>query len=198
MKNIDFNKKVFGLGLTKTGTSSLAEALNILGIKSIHFPCDELTFVELKNGIYNLTILQEYQGANDISISPFYPQFDKIFPDSKFNLTIRDIDSWIESVRIHWKLPDGKGYYKDFLDFIKACTYGTIEFNEDRFRYVFETHNRNVCEYFSNRPNDFLILNISDNDQWNKLCKFLGKPKPNVPYPHLHTRDEIEKWIIKD
>ena len=30
------DRKVFGLGLSKTGTSSLAEALNRLGIRTIH------------------------------------------------------------------------------------------------------------------------------------------------------------------
>jgi hypothetical protein len=32
--------KIFGLGLSKTGTSSLADALNELGFPTIHYPFD--------------------------------------------------------------------------------------------------------------------------------------------------------------
>ncbi|MCZ6834530.1 MAG: hypothetical protein O7G85_02035, partial [Planctomycetota bacterium] len=35
----DFNK-VFGIGLSRTGTRSLNEALTILGIPSCHWPTD--------------------------------------------------------------------------------------------------------------------------------------------------------------
>ena len=41
--NIYKEPKIFGLGLSKTGTSSLGEALNILGINTIHYPFDEAT-----------------------------------------------------------------------------------------------------------------------------------------------------------
>ena len=32
------NAKIFGIGLSKTGTSSLSEALEILGYSTVHFP----------------------------------------------------------------------------------------------------------------------------------------------------------------
>ena len=73
-------QKVFGLGLSKTGTTSLAAALNTLGIKTIWYPHDEKTLAELRSAEYRLSILEEYDGAVDTPIVPYYAQLDKIYP----------------------------------------------------------------------------------------------------------------------
>jgi hypothetical protein len=70
MNNLKGHQKVFGLGLSKTGTSSLAEALNILGIRTIHYLYDRKSFDDLRNGNYRLSILEEYQGIVDIPVAP--------------------------------------------------------------------------------------------------------------------------------
>src|SRR5690349_19921009 len=121
-------QKVFGLGLSKTGTSSLSEALNYLGIKTIHYPSDELTWRELRSGNYRLTLMNEWQGAVDISVAPFYPQLDQAFPQSKFILTVREKEAWLRSCEQHWALMhewlDNFPETKRFQEFIGAVTYG--------------------------------------------------------------------------
>ncbi len=62
MERIKNQRKVFGLGLSKTGTSSLTDALNLLGIRSTHYPHDERTYDELRSGNYRLSILEEFYG----------------------------------------------------------------------------------------------------------------------------------------
>jgi hypothetical protein len=188
-------QKVFGIGLSRTGTTSLTEALNMLGIKTIHFPHDQVTYDELRKGNYRLSILEKYQGITDIPVVPYYAQFDKVYPGSKFILTVREIGPWLNSLEDHWRLPRETGLYEEFSDFVRTCTYGTIEYNEDRFRYVYETHFRNVCDYFSHRPSDLLVMNIVDGDGWEKLCAFLGFPIPDVSFPHLNKREEHRKWM---
>jgi peroxiredoxin len=39
--------KIFGIGLSRTGTTSLTEALTLLGYRTLHFPWDEVTRAEL-------------------------------------------------------------------------------------------------------------------------------------------------------
>src|ERR671913_366476 len=90
--------KIFGLGLSKTGTSSLSEALNIIGINTIHYPFDDATYNDLTGGNYDLQILKTYQGIVDIPVAPYYAQLDKTFPGSKFILTVRDMEPWLRSV----------------------------------------------------------------------------------------------------
>ena len=87
MRGLTSRGKVFGLGLSKTGTSSLSDALEILGIKTIHYPCDSTTIQELRSGIYRLSILEDYQGVTDTPVVPYYAQLDSIYPESKFILT---------------------------------------------------------------------------------------------------------------
>ncbi len=195
MQTFDQHTKIFGLGLSKTGTSSLCEALNILGISSIHYPFDEKTYQELRSGNYNLSILDDYQSIVDIPVAPYYAQLDKAFPGSKFILTVRDMPGWLRSIDKHWELmmkwwnnyPD----FKKFHEFIGAVVYGAIEFNKERFQFVYEMHERNVLQYFKDRPEDLLVLNIIGGEGWKELGAFLHIPVPDIPFPHAN------EWMHK-
>jgi hypothetical protein len=184
------HQKVFGLGLSKTGTSSLGEALKILGIKTKHYPHDRKTLAELKSGNYRLSVLEEYQGIVDIPVAPYFAQLDRIYPNSKFILTVRDEDSWLRSIETHLCSQSGRmnknPQYKEFAQFIWACVYGSLEFNKDRFLFVYDTHVRNVQDYFRHRPEDLLTLDICGGDGWEKLCAFLGLSIPKARFPHAN------------
>ena len=186
--------KVFGIGLSKTGTSSLDRALNELGIQSIHFPSDPTTHRELLEGNYRLSILQQYQAATDIPIAPFYAQLDGIYPNSKFILTVRDRESWLSSVSHHWEFmwqwAEHDRHFCEFLKFITACAYGVHRFQRARFTYVYDRHLRNVREYFRKRPQDLLVLDICSGDGWERLCPFLGVPVPERPFPVANRRED--------
>ncbi len=183
-------QKVFGLGLSKTGTSSLSEALNILGIKTIHYPSDDLTYHELRSGNYRLSLMNKWQGAVDISVAPFYPQLDKAFPQSKFILTVREKESWLRSCQQHWRLmsewlenfPD----IQRFQEFIGAVTYGVMDFNRDRFSWAYDTQVEQARQYFKGRRQDFLEIDICGGQGWKELCNFLGSEIPTQPFPRAN------------
>lgn len=84
MSRLQTDKNVFHLWLSKTGTSTLTDALNILGIRTIHYPHDEQTFGELKRGDYRLSVFRDYQGVTHTPVAPFYAQLDQAWPGSKF------------------------------------------------------------------------------------------------------------------
>jgi hypothetical protein len=42
-----------------------------------------------------------------------------------------------------------------------------------------------VIDYFSNRDN-FLIICFEKGHGWKELCRFLDKPIPSVPFPHVN------------
>lgn len=191
---IDPAVKVFGIGLSKTGTSSLDRALNELGIRSVHYPHDPATFRQLAAGDYRLKILQRYQGVTDIPVAPFYPQLDAQFPGSKFILTIRDEESWLQSIQNHWEFmrewAARDEQFRVFNEFIVSCVYGTHDFNRDRFLYVYREHEAAVRRYFANRPGDLAVLNVCAGDGWETLCPFLGLPIPQRSFPHANRREE--------
>ena len=51
-----------------------------------------------------------------------------------------------------------------------------------------------VMEYFKNRKKDFLVFDVIGSDNWDKLCNFLGKPIPDVPFP----RKRVAKYKTKN
>jgi hypothetical protein len=176
--------KVFGIGLSRTGTYSLTDALNMLGIPALHFPNDPVTQEELRAGRYRLSVLDEVQALTDIPIAPFYPQLDRAFPGSRFILTTRETESWLRSYENHYRMYV-EHQRDEFDDFVFACVYGCLGFSAERFRDVKERHEAEVRRYFADRPHDLLVLDIADT-AWEPLCEFLGLPIPDEPYPHTN------------
>lgn len=186
--------KIFGIGLSRTATKSLTKALNQIGYTIVHYPTDETTFSELTQANYRFSLLNYFDGITDITVAPFFPQLDRLYPGSKFILTIRDKATWLDSLENHWAK---KPLFDDHPDneikmqlrrFLRLATYGTYRFSRERMSYVFDQHLRTVKQYFANRPDDLLIMNISAGDGWEKLCHFLNKPViENEPFPYAKS-----------
>lgn len=187
---ISKEQKVFGLGLSKTGTSSLGEALNFLGIKTIHYPYDGVTLNELKSGNYHLSLMRDWQGVVDIPVAPFYAGLDKAFPNSKFILTVREKEPWLHSCEQHWKLMDEWLHnfpdIKRFQEFIGPITYGAADFDSDLFSEAYDKHVTNIRKYFNGRLEDFLEIDICGGQGWSELCGFLGCDAPDIPFPRAN------------
>jgi hypothetical protein len=180
--------KIFGIGLSRTGTKSLTLALNMLGFRVAHYPDDEITLKELRAGKYNFSLLKDFDGITDITVAPYYAQLDKLFPDSKFILTIRDKESWLRSVEAHFGKPVFEGTPSNENTMLlrrqfRVAVYGTYSFNRERFSHVYDLHYKNVTDYFKNRPESLLIINIYKGDGWEKLCPFLNLPILNKAFP---------------
>ena len=184
--------KIFGLGLSRTGTRSLTAALQVLGFDTSHYPIDEDTYIELANAQYDLTLLRFYDGLTDITTIPFYQQFDKLYPGSKFVLTVRDKEDWLGSCARHWY---NRPAFKDVEDpdeevhlrmrqFLRASVYGCYNFDPERFSWVFDRHVEQVKAYFKDRPDDLLIIDVCAGEGFEKLAPFLDRPVPATPFPH--------------
>ena len=174
--------KVFGIGLSRTGTRSLAAALNLLGIRAKWYPSDPTTFHELIGGTFELTILRQYDALTDTPVVPFYPDFDRIYPGSKFILTVREKESWLRSCEKHWTTLGFRGaepadapFWRQFAYFIDCCVYGCHGFNPDRFSFVYDSHVHNVQRYFEGRPQSLVTVDICGGQGWEVLCAFLGR-----------------------
>jgi hypothetical protein len=185
-------KKVFGLGLSRTGTRSLTSALQMLGWDCSHYPIDEDTYTELANGQYDLTLLKYHDGLTDITCAPYYQQFDKQYPGSKFILTVRDKDRWLNSCRNHWFNRPAFGDAEDpdqevhFLmrQLLRAAVYGCYTYVPERFSWVYDRHVAEVKAYFKDRPDDLLIIDVCAGEGFEKLAPFLDVPVPAEPFPH--------------
>jgi len=184
--------KVFGIGLSRTGTRSLTHALQILGFDTIHYPLDPDTYNEIANGQYDLTLLKNHDGITDITVAPYFAQLHKRYPGSKFILTVRDKESWLQSCQHHWFnsppfLEDGEPEPEHRLQirrFFRAATYGCYDFVPERFSWVYDQHVKNVLEYFKDYPDDLLVIDVCAGEGFEALAPFFNRPMPCAVFPH--------------
>lgn len=100
--------KVFGIGLSRTGGTSLSNALTQLGLSAVHFPADSTTRKEIVNYLdrggdwLELSILSDYDAISDTPICCVYRGLDAAYPNAKFVLTVRDEASWLRSCQAYW------------------------------------------------------------------------------------------------
>jgi hypothetical protein len=198
--------KIFGIGLSRTGTKSLTSAFHVLGLKAIHYPEDETTLRELTEGNYRFSLLEHFDAITDITVSAFYPQLDQLFPGSKFILTVRDKESWLTSLEKHWFNRPAfsetnqieKEIHMHIRRFLRSTVYGCYEFNRERMSYVYDLHYKNVLDYFCDRPESLLVLNIGAGEGWEKLCPFLGFDSIDQPFPYVKKQSLLKSLLNAD
>ena len=184
--------KVFGLGLSRTGTRSLTAALHVLGIDTIHYPIDEDTFRAIASGSFDFSLLRSFDGITDITVSPYFEELEKKYPDAKFVLTVREEESWLRSCANHWRgreafeppASEGREVHMRIRRLLRAATYGIYDFEPTRFRAVQRRHVAAVRAYFADKPGKLLEMNIVEGAGWEPLCTFFDRPTPDQPFPH--------------
>jgi hypothetical protein len=176
--------KCFGIGLSRTGTKSLNEALCRLGIRAVHFPMDALSASEVIAG-RPYSLLRWCDGLTDLQAALRYRELDAQYPGSKFILTVREKTSWLESCRKHclrYRPEDQPQPVRGMIETQHLKMYGIIDFDATKWSAAYDRHVREVREHFRGR-NDLLVMDITAGEGWSRLCPFLGKPIPNRPFP---------------
>ncbi len=174
-------EKVFGIGLSRTGTKSLNASLKILGYNAVHFPDDE-TYKDMVHATMPFRILKNVDAITDVTTIPYFIQLHQIYPNAKFILTVRDKEAWLDGCSTFFQKHPPKFKLKNF---IRSAVYGCLYFNRERFSHVYDEHLRKVLSYFEDYPDSLLILPICDGVGWDPLCEFLGEPTPSVPFPRI-------------
>ena len=169
--------KIICIGLTKTATNSVVDALGHLGFNLCHYSERDIT-----------STLKEYDGIADLPAVRFYKEFDQLYPGSKFIYTIREEKSWLRSVESHYERqpPSTLG---DWGKENREVVYGSMYFDKKQMINIYHKHDKEVREYFKDRPNDLLIVDICGGDGWDKLIDFLklDVPIPSIPFPKSNT-----------
>jgi hypothetical protein len=187
--------KVFGIGLSRTGTRTLSMALYLLGYKVCHYPDDLETFHKLMFSDFDIPQIDKYEAVTDVQVSRYFKQFDQQYPGSKFILTVRDKEGWLTSTKKHFtRIPRTDEHvqenYRKYL--LRMSVYGSVRWHEQLFSDAYDEHVAKVCEYFKDRPDDLLLMNICNGDAWEILCPFLDKPIPEKSFPYKITN--LKKW----
>lgn len=207
--------KLFCIGFPKTGTTSLENALKILGYKV----CNGHYNNNRTNYLVGLFLNKDYKELDriigyfdafcDIPFggTDFYIYLSKKYPEAKFIHTIRDDDAWYTSLLT--MLTEFDDNQETALDtFHKHSRYGATYYvkrefeienlsgNKDKIIDHYRQSNKAIEEFFKDQPNRYLNIDIAKDKVWEKLGKYLNKPIPNVPFPHAnkaHTKASYAK-----
>lgn len=174
--------KVFGIGMFKTGTTSLGAALQCLGYRTFNGPWRAPTLCPFEPWGAPLSVFRPYTGnicrlvdqfdaLEDYPFMFIYPLLDELYPGSKFILTTRDPASLAASEKHFWRR---NGFAEKDIP------------SAERFIQRYESHRSAVLDYFRDRPSDLLVLWLSSGHGWDELCSFLGHPVPDEVFPHLN------------
>jgi len=178
--------KTFGIGLSRTGTTSLTLALEALGLSAVHFPT-------------TMEQIEEHDAATDTSVAASFQFLDSRFPGSKFIYTVRDLPEWLESCRRFWgKRQENLFAANPFIINLQRHLYGGMEFDRERFRHAYARHDAQVRGHFAGRPGDLLVIDICGGDtRWQPLCEFLGADVPDIPFPVTNASRLVDGVLVR-
>jgi len=178
-------QKVFGLGLNKTGTTTLDTALTTLGYR-VKGP-DQKLARQIQRGDYAAAFecIERHDAVQDLPWPLMYKQiFEKYGTSAKYVLTRRTTaEVWLRSLKSHrmqnrvLKRRTGLygaiypfGYEKEFLDYYNA-------------------HNEGVRQFFREMNAEHVLLEVcwEEGHGWSELCEHLGVPALDGPIPHSNA-----------
>jgi len=204
--------KIICAGAGKTGTKSIAKALRHLGFTV--FDWEEQTFDFLDHWVdvfQNGTkpdVRRVYQNADaciDVPGIFFFEEILEAFPDCKVILSMREEDSWIESLvrqldslfalrsKLVYMLSPTMRKMNYFFDSFLNAVYGSFNTKSTYvIRKRYRIHNHRVKSIV---PADkLLVYNVKQG--WKPLCDFLGCEVPTVAFPHENIKAEITKTVM--
>ncbi len=216
--------KVLGTGLGRTGTMSLKMALEHLeGGKCFHM-------VELMKEPHRLPYLKKrtkegkvdweslFEGFNccvDYPICLYYKELIEVYPNLKIVHTLRDSESWYDSVKetiYKGKPKNGKDILRMIFNMIRSSDFrkvapvfrfadeviwsGQFQSRFEDKAFAISIYERHLEEVKAFVPKENLLL-FDVREGWSPLCRFLNKPVPNVPFPKTNQKVEFVRKMDK-
>lgn len=200
--------QVIGLGLGRTGTFSMKFALEHLGFG----PCHHMEEVDANDpevlALWSSLaagkgdIRSAYAGfsaAVDWPTAAFAPELYAAYPDAKFLLTQRDPEVWYASFsRTIYPLilpgAEAPEEMQPFLEMVRALVRKTgfaLPSTPDEIIAACKRHGERARALI---PTDQLLVH-EVGQGWEPLCRFLGVPVPDRPYPRSNNHKEFWESI---
>lgn len=193
--------KVIGAGLGRTATFSLKFALEHLGFG----PCYHMSEVfagARRNVPLWLDVIRGkpdwdaifagYQSTTDYPACTYWRELADCYPDAKVVLTVRDADSWFESVSetIFSEKMQGTLVGTPLGDMMRGVIFEAFGGREKDRAFMTDWFARRNQQVIDALPADRLLV-FSPKQGWGPLCTFLDVPVPEAPFPRVNSRDEL-------
>ena len=193
--------QVIGAGLGRTATFSLKFALEHLGFG----PCYHMSevfagarrnvplWVDVVQGKPNWNaVFDGFKSTTDYPACTYWRELAAIYSNAKVVLTVRDPDSWFESV--------SETIFSDKMQSsLAGSPLGTVMNGTIFAAFGGRTKDKAfMTDWFQRRNQQVIdalpperLLVFSPKQGWQPLCAFLGVPVPDVTFPRVNSRDEI-------
>lgn len=213
------SQKIFCIGLNKTGTTSLGAFFEQEGYKvAPQRKCELLLQAYIDRDFSEISRFcnrPNYDVFQDVPFSlPYtYPHLSICFPNSKFILTVRDSpDDWYHSIlKFHSNFYNkGKTPTKESLNNSKYVYQGwswdlmnevffkdlDLLYYKNEFMEAYSRHNETVLDFFKNQRERLIVINLSKNDDFKRLCNFFKITTDEKKFPKI-TSDDIVNMQYK-
>jgi hypothetical protein len=191
--------KLIGAGLGRTGTLSLKLALEWLGVGPCYHMAEVLmdpsrghSWVRAADGQADWnSIFEGFSATVDYPGCTFWRHLTQFYPSARVLLSVRNPEDWFESTQqTIFSEEQGKplvqSSLKEFFDKTVFRTFGNQIHDRDFMIDAFRRHNDDVESFV---PRDrLLVFEVAQG--WPPLCKFLGVPVPDTPFPRVNSREE--------
>ncbi len=198
--------QIIGSGFGRTGTMTMKDALNVLGLGPTHHMTEIMEHPEqlahwkaifAGQDVDWAEVFEGYNSQVDWPGASVWHQTSIAFPNAKVIHTERPEDDWWPSfngtIGKFFALADGMELPPAFADIFATMKDGflmqTFTDFTDRDAAI-AGYRRNNAKVRETIPADrLLVFNVADG--WAPLCDFLGVPVPDVAFPHKNVRREF-------
>ncbi len=166
--------KIFGVGLNKTGTTTLGSCFSSLGFRHLSVRRD-LVWAWRDGDLEKIfTAIDGHDSFEDWPYPLIYRELAGRYPDAKFILTVRSSpEIWLESITSHAMRIKANGE-------VRKLIYGAAypQNAPERYLAFYKRHNSDVPAFLGDRVRQ---LCWETGDGWSELCSFIGVPQPDAP-----------------
>jgi len=197
----------------RTGTLSLKSALELLGLGPTYHMVEVIDHPEhgaawhrtAHGGPIEWNIFDGYQSILDWPAAAYWREIAAHYPQAKVILSLRDPESWYKSVTdtIYQRLidplpadaPEERRRHRAMSrKIVLEGTFGNRFEDKAHAVGVFERHNQSVRDSIA--PDRLLVFNVKEG--WEPLCRFLGVPIPDEPFPRLNDTASFQAWSAEE
>jgi hypothetical protein len=197
---------VIGAGFGRTGTLSLRDALERLGLGPCYHMYEVVQNPEHADFWQRAAdgepvdwdqLLGRYGSAVDWPVCSFWAELAAHYPDAKVILTVRDPGRWFESA---WRTifprimrpvaaddEVGRRRARMQRQLIVERTFGGDIQDPEHAMAVLLRHIETVKRGLP--PERLLVYEVKEG--WPPLCRFLGLPVPAAPFPHVNATEKF-------
>ncbi len=203
--------KVVGAGFGRTGTLSLKTALERLGFGPCYHMMEVFSRPEHVAIWHRLAfehtmdwdrIFRGFQATVDWPAARWWREIAAHYPDAKVLLSVRDPEAWYKSMTdtiyqpMKSPAPDGvpelaRLQSEMIRKSVLAETFDNRFEDKAHAIEVFKRHNQAVRDAID--PARLLVFDVREG--WAPLCRFLGVPIPDEPFPRLNDTATTQAMI---